>query len=231
MTGYISLSNWERFQHYKDRDPPWVKFYRDVLTSESWVLGTDKSRLVQSASVLLAARYANKIPLRFDLIKKVASLDMGERDFNEAIKHLADTKFLEVHELTVADNPVEQNASTVLATCTSEESRDRAEQSRAEGDARASARRPSKHVPENFAITPEMRQWAATECPSVDIDLETKKFRDHEFKSAHTDWPKAWRRWMRTAPEFRRSGNGMHPPQTPVRRWRPTDDEAADAGQ
>src|SRR6201999_2272789 len=54
---YISIKGWDRFQHYTDRDPPWVKLYRDLLTSESWVLGTDTSRLVQVASILLAARY------------------------------------------------------------------------------------------------------------------------------------------------------------------------------
>jgi hypothetical protein len=54
MTAHFAICNWERFQHYKDRDPPWVKLYRDLLTSESWVLGTDLSRVVQIASTLLA---------------------------------------------------------------------------------------------------------------------------------------------------------------------------------
>jgi hypothetical protein len=120
MTGTISLIGWERFQHYKDRDPPWVKLYRDLLTTESWVLGTDCSRLVQVASVLLAARYENKIPYRWSLIKKVASLDCSEREFSAAIAHLIEYKFLEVHEVTNTENPVAQSASTALAKCSSE---------------------------------------------------------------------------------------------------------------
>jgi hypothetical protein len=116
----ISIIGWEKFQHYKDRDPPWVKLYRDLLTTESWVLGTDPSRLLQVASILLAARYENAIPLRWDLIKKVAHLDMSESQFNAAVNHLVESKFLLIQEVTSETKPVEQSASTVLATCTSE---------------------------------------------------------------------------------------------------------------
>lgn len=123
------MAGWERFQHYKDRDPPWVKLYRDLLTSESWVLGTDTSRLVQVASILLAARYANKIPLRWDLIRKVSSLECTEKQFREAIQHLEATQFVQIQR----DN---ESASTALATCTtnSEVLYSEAIQSRAEGE-------------------------------------------------------------------------------------------------
>ena len=104
----ISIKNWERFQHYTNRDPPWIKLYRDVLTSESWVLGTDLSRLVQIAITLLAARYHNAIPLQFSLIKKVASLDCKEKDFREAINFLSSQNFLEIQQRTNGAEHVEQ---------------------------------------------------------------------------------------------------------------------------
>jgi len=116
----IAIVGWEKFQHYKDRDPPWIKLYRDLLTSESWVLGTDVSRLVQVASVLLAARYSNKIPLRWDLIKKVASLDCTEAQFKSAIQHLAEHNFIEIQQVTSESTVVEHSASKPLATCSSE---------------------------------------------------------------------------------------------------------------
>lgn len=129
----ISVVGWDRFQHYKDRDPPWVKLYRDLLTSESWVLGTDQSRLLQVASVLLAARYENKIPSRWGLIKKVAHLDMSEKEFKAALQHLVEHKFLEYQEVTNEQKVVVQVASAVLATCTSEaEQRQSREETEAE---------------------------------------------------------------------------------------------------
>lgn len=120
----IALVGWEKFQHYGDRDPTWIKLYRDLLTSESWVLGTDISRLMQVASAMLAARYKNKIPYRWDLIKKVAHLDFSEAQFKGAIQHLVEYKFLEFQEVTEDQNSVEQSASTALAKCSSEKSRE-----------------------------------------------------------------------------------------------------------
>jgi hypothetical protein len=135
---FISLTGWDTFQHYKDRDPPWIKLYRDILTTESWVLGSDTSRLVQVASMLLAVRYKNRIPLNWPLLKKVASLDCSEKQFMEAISHLAASKFLTVEKdqtVTSESESLLQSASTALATCPSdqirsEESREETEQIR-----------------------------------------------------------------------------------------------------
>jgi hypothetical protein len=110
----ISVVGWDRYQHYSDRDPTWVKLYRDLLTSESWVLGTDTSRLVQVASILLAARYKNKIPLEWRLIRKVANLDCNEDDFKSALSHLVSTNFLEIQSVTETGNAVVHRASTAL---------------------------------------------------------------------------------------------------------------------
>lgn len=34
MTTYLRVVNRERFQHYKKRNPPWIKLYRTVITGE-----------------------------------------------------------------------------------------------------------------------------------------------------------------------------------------------------
>lgn len=121
----ISIKNWEKFQHYSDRDPTWIKLYRDVLTTEAWVLGTDISRLLQIAITLLAARYKNAIPNRYDLIKKVASLDFSEVQFKKALEHLSCQNFLEIQ-------CVEQDASAMLAQRYAREEESRGEKSREE---------------------------------------------------------------------------------------------------
>jgi hypothetical protein len=200
MAHFLSVSNWERFQHYKDRDPPWVKLYRDLLTSESWVLGNDLSRVVQVASIMLAPRYGNQIPFRFDLLRKVMNLDCTEAQFIKAVQHLTDTKFLVIQQLPTEQKETEQSASSVLASCTSETDQIRAEkrQSR-EREARA---RPARQVPDSFAVTEDMRSWAQRECPGVNVDAETAKFRDHEFAKPRTDWLKAWRNWLRRSGEM-----------------------------
>lgn len=64
------------------------------------------------------------------------------------------------------------------------------------------AGRGAKRCPPSFEITPDLKACAERECPGVDLDFETAKFRDHQFDRALTDWPAAWRNWMRRAFQF-----------------------------
>ena len=32
----MKIKNWTKFQHFKDRRPPWVKLYRDILDDLEW---------------------------------------------------------------------------------------------------------------------------------------------------------------------------------------------------
>jgi hypothetical protein len=196
MAQTISIKSWERFQHYKDRDPPWIKLYRDLLTAESWVLGTDDSRLVQVACILLAARYQNATPLNFPLFRKVASLDLSAKEFDAALAHLASTDFLEIQGDADARK---QPASNALATCASETEQSRAETEQIRPGELARKRAATRTCPDDFALTDEMIGWATSQCPGIDIDRETAAFKDYTFASAKTDWVKTWRNWMRKA--------------------------------
>jgi len=33
----LKVKNWEKYQHYKDRNPPWIKLHFELLTSADWV--------------------------------------------------------------------------------------------------------------------------------------------------------------------------------------------------
>lgn len=211
MAAVIAVCAWGKHQHYKDRDPPWIKLYRDLLSAESWVLGTDDSRLVQIASMLLAARYKNATPLNFALFRKVASIDLSESRFHAAIDHLADTGFLEIQGV---EDPRKQRASGALATCTSE-----AEQSReeAEGEAEGSAegRLPSRkrsgptakpklatRIPEEWEPSGDLIAYAERELPNVDAAKLAESFVDYwraasGQKARKLDWDATWRTWVR----------------------------------
>jgi hypothetical protein len=213
MAAVIAICAWAKHQHYKDRDPPWIKLYRDLLSAESWVLGTDDSRLVQVASILLAARYQNATPLNFALFRKVANLDLSESRFHASIDHLTATGFLEIQGV---EEPRKQRASSVLATCTSE-----AEQSReeAEGEAEGSAegREPSRkrsgqpppskaklatRIPEGWQPSPDLIAYAEKELPNVDTAKLAESFTDYwqaaaGAKARKLDWDATWRTWVR----------------------------------
>lgn len=65
-----------------------------------------------------------------------------------------------------------------------------------------SAKRATRKCPDSFSVDEDLKSWAATECPGVDLMRETSKFRDHTFKTAHSDWPATWRNWMRNASQY-----------------------------
>lgn len=223
----ISLKGWDHFQHYKDRDPPWLKLYRDLLTSESWVLGTDTSRLVQVASMLLAARYNNQIPYRWDLIRKVSSLECSEKAFDQAIQHLSASNFLEVQALTTDSPPVVQSASSMLATCPSEAEQSRAEAEQIDRGAQPSRAPTATRLPTDFALTPQRRAMA--EAQKADPEREFAKFTDHwrsasGAKARKHDWDATWRNWCRNSADFRSRSNG-NAPVAPALTWRPPADE------
>lgn len=89
---------------------------------------------------------------------------------------------------------------------------------------RQSARARSRRAPDDFRVTEEMRKWAAEKCPGVDLDRETESFRDHEYREPHSDWPAAWRQWIRRSPDFKRNGGGSAV-AAPTRTWRPSEEE------
>lgn len=62
--------------------------------------------------------------------------------------------------------------------------------------------RATRKCPESFQVDDELLAWAAKEAPSVDLQAETAKLRDHTFKTAISDWRGAWRNWMRRSQGF-----------------------------
>jgi len=68
-------------------------------------------------------------------------------------------------------------------------------------------------LPDGFAITDDMRKWARTKIPCVDIDSEHENFCD--YWKAHgkkmVDWVACWRVWMRRVPEFSRGQQRARP--------------------
>lgn len=37
MDGWIVIPNWRRFQHYRNRQPPWIKVYTELNSSDEWL--------------------------------------------------------------------------------------------------------------------------------------------------------------------------------------------------
>ncbi len=109
---YYKIKEWAKYQHYKDRCPPWIKLHKSLLTSKTWVMLDDASRVLAVACMMLAADTDNKIPADPAYMKRVAYLNV-DPDFNP----LVETEFLEFVD---EDSGRKQSASKTLATCNTE---------------------------------------------------------------------------------------------------------------
>lgn len=57
----LEIKNWKKYQHYKDRNPPWIKLHWELLTSMDWVALDDASRVLAVACMLIASRNEGRI--------------------------------------------------------------------------------------------------------------------------------------------------------------------------
>jgi hypothetical protein len=69
---YMTVRNWAKFQHYKDRNPPWIKLHFELLSSRDWVMLDDAGKLLAVACMLIASRNEGKVPCDPDYISRVA---------------------------------------------------------------------------------------------------------------------------------------------------------------
>lgn len=59
----FSVKNFAKFQHYRDRSPPWIKLFNSLLDDYEFGRLQDASKAHLIAIWLLASRYENRIPL------------------------------------------------------------------------------------------------------------------------------------------------------------------------
>lgn len=60
--GYISIANFDQYQHYKHRNPPWIKLYFALLDDYEFMSLPVDSRWLAVCLILLASQTGNQIP-------------------------------------------------------------------------------------------------------------------------------------------------------------------------
>lgn len=73
MRGFFSVVNFDRFQHYRGRTPPWIKLYNNLLDDYAFARLPDAAKWHLVGIFLLASRYDNKIPADLDWLAKKLS--------------------------------------------------------------------------------------------------------------------------------------------------------------
>lgn len=188
------IKNWKKFQHYKDRNPPWIKLHESVLASADWVMLDNDGRVLAIASMLVAAKNDNQIDTSDagrSYMQRVAYLP-NLPDF----KPLITCGFLVPHQ-----DEMQADASTckrMLATARPEQRRAETEQSKTEKITGKTAKR---FVPPTFD---QVNQY----CKDRDRGVDAERFVDfYQAKgwmvgsNKMKDWKAAVRTWEKSQPE------------------------------
>jgi hypothetical protein len=184
------IRNWHEFQHYKDRNPPWIKLHYEVMTSRDWVALDDASRVLAVASMLIASRHDGTVPDDPDYVRRVAYLNSAP-DFRPLVK----CGFLVADGCAVQPQTPEQEA----------EGRDR-DRDRGASDALAHDSKPSKKPYGEFGgvkLSDEehakltARHGAARLAKGIAIlddymRSKGKRYKDHYATLKETSW--VWKR-------------------------------------
>ena len=94
---------WDKFQHYKDRCPPWIKLHRDLLTSREFMSLPTASKALAPMLWLLASESKDGV-LDASFEELQFRLHISQKDYQDGLKSLIDKGFFE-------------SADGMLATC------------------------------------------------------------------------------------------------------------------
>lgn len=91
---FFQIRNWEKFQHYKKRNPPWIRLYQTLLRDPRFFVLPDACRYHLIGLFLLASQHGNKIPseqewLRHELGTKTA-INLNLLHDSEWIEYIPD---------------------------------------------------------------------------------------------------------------------------------------------
>jgi len=59
---FFRVRNFEKFQHYKDRNPPWIKLYRSILDDPRFFQLAEADRFLLLGIFILASQTDNRLP-------------------------------------------------------------------------------------------------------------------------------------------------------------------------
>lgn len=199
---HYRIIEWAKYQHYKDRSPPWIKLHAGTLTSNTWVSLSNDSRALAIACMLVAADTDNKIPVDPQYMRRRAYFD-AVPDFAPLVA----VGFIElVGEIKDLAQSLQADASAPLANGTKRpsesESEGETEQSRAEQKDNSTSRKALSAEQRGTRLSDDWKPTAEDRAFAIDIgldpDVSADEFRDYwtalpGARGRKLDWSKTFK--------------------------------------
>jgi hypothetical protein len=179
----MQIRNWKKFQHFKDRKPPWVKLYRDILDDLDWHELDATASKVLIMCWLIASEDDGRLPP----VKTLAfRLRMSEKQTNDCLNKLS--HWLEQDDISVISDRYQSDS---LETETERETE--VEKKRGTKGSRLST---------DFELPDSWTEFCQTERPDLNPKKVFDSFKDYWVAKAGAagvklDWQATWRNWVR----------------------------------
>lgn len=177
--------NWSKFQHYKDRCPPWIKLHRDLLNDRHF------------ASLPLASKAL--APLLWLLAS-----ESKDGTFDASFEELAfrlhfSSKDIEVGLTSLIDKGFFVDASTMLAPCLQVAIPERETERETEAEKKQKTPRGTR-LSADWEPSQSEIEFCKTERPDLNVRVTVSRFKDYwagAVNGTKKDWPATWRNWVR----------------------------------
>jgi len=183
----MQIRNWKKFQHFKDRKPPWVKLYRDILDDLDWHELDATASKVLVMCWLIASEDDGRLPP----VKTLAfRLRMSEKQTNDCLNKLS--HWLEQDDISVISERY-QSDSLETETETEKERETEVEKKRGTKGSRLST---------DFELPDSWTEFCQSERPDLNPRKVFDSFKDYWVAKAGAagvklDWTATWRNWVR----------------------------------
>ena len=196
--------NWESFQHYKDRCPPWIKLHKALLDDSTFQRLPVASRALAPMLWLLASESKDG---SFDgsIGELSFRLRQTEKEISAGIEPLIDKGFF-----SVAHDASDSLAERKQVAVPERETETEAYKEEAEIESAAAPKKTQSRattIPSDFC--PNDNGVSYAENKKLNLAIELESFRNFHTAKGSTwkDWQATWRTWCDKAVEFGRSGN------------------------
>jgi hypothetical protein len=196
---FLSIANFEKTQHYKHRNPPWVRLYKSLFADREFMKLSISSRYLYLGLLTLCSEHANRVPMDCTWIAHRLHMKESEIDLTPLYR----SGLLLASRNHVASMLATKNASEA-------DNSDSSDNSEADSSGAASAAPPKpirgSVYPEEFHF--DARAEALAKSYGLNPFKEQAAFKDHHVAkgSVFKDWQAAFRTWLRNSVKFAKRG-------------------------
>jgi len=182
----MKIKNWSKFQHFKDRRPPWIKLYRELLDDVEWHELDPLASKVLVMCWLIASEDDGNIP---DVKKLAFRLRMPEKQTKECVSRLS--HWLEQDDINVISDRYQDDApETETETEVEKEAKTKGNSNR------------GTRLPVDFVLPEDWIVFCQQERKDLDPQKVFEEFKDYwtalpSGRGTKADWTATWRNWVR----------------------------------